>query len=185
MLRLLHFRHRINWEKKLPTLQIRCYKDSWGGKMTATQSSTIPLSVLRLKEYSFTLFHHVFWKRAIFGGVPVLELLELLVPMVHLGVKKMRKKKFFKGKPIWPFPFEICEPTLSDMRKSKITHPHPHHHNHSRQREPPDEFMFGLGKKLLTNQELACLLLLVNVLRHCAYSDWSYSLGFSKLCDNS
>ena len=44
------------------------------------------------------------------------------------------------------------------MRKSKITHYHPHHHYHSRQREPLDEFMFGLEKKLLANQELVLLL---------------------------
>ena len=68
--------------KKLPKLLQRCYKVSWGGKMTATQSSTVALSVKRLKEYSFTLFHHVFWKRTIFGGVPLLELLELWVPKV-------------------------------------------------------------------------------------------------------
>ena len=95
--------------KTLPKFLKWCYKVSWGGKMTATQSSTIALSMKRLKEYSFTLFHHVFWKRTIFQGVPVLELLELLVPKVHLGVKNMRKKKFFKGKPIWPFPFALNE----------------------------------------------------------------------------
>ena len=39
--------------------------------MTATQSSMITVSVKRLKEYSFTLFHHVFCKRTIFEGVPV------------------------------------------------------------------------------------------------------------------
>ena len=84
--------------KKLPKLQIKFYRVSWGGKITATQPSTISLSVKRSKEYSFTLFHHVFWKRAIFEGVPVLEFLELLVPKVHLGVKKMWKKlqKFLK-----------------------------------------------------------------------------------------
>ena len=38
-----------------------------------------------------------------------------LVLKVHSGLNKMRKKKFFKGKPIWPFPFEICEPNLSNL----------------------------------------------------------------------
>ena len=78
--------------KKLPTLQIRCYKVSWGGKMTATQSSTIALSVKRLKGYSFTLFHHVFWKRTIFEGVPTLVSLVSLVPKVPWGLKNMWKK---------------------------------------------------------------------------------------------
>ena len=66
--------------------------------MTATQSSTIALSVKRLKGYSFTLFHHVFRKKTIFDGVPVLELLELLVPKVHWGLKIMWNKlqKFLK-----------------------------------------------------------------------------------------
>ena len=36
--------------------------------MTATRSSTIPLSVEKLKEYAFTLFHHLFRKRTIFEG---------------------------------------------------------------------------------------------------------------------
>ena len=101
--------------KKLPKLLKWCYKVSWGGKMTATQSSTIDLSVKRLKEYSFTLFHHDFWKRAIFEGVPVVGFLGFLVSKVPWGLKKMRKKKFLKGKPIWPFPFNICEPTLSNL----------------------------------------------------------------------
>ena len=84
--------------KTLPKLLKLCYKVSWGGKMTATQSSTIVLSVKRLKEYSFTLFHHVFWKRTIFEGVPVSGYLGTLVPKVHWGVKKMWKKlqKFLK-----------------------------------------------------------------------------------------
>ena len=88
--------NKLLWEKNCQNC--KCYKVSWGGKMTATQSSTIALSVKRLEEYSFTLFHHVFWKRTIFEGVPVLEFLELLVPKVHLGVKKMWKKlqKFLK-----------------------------------------------------------------------------------------
>ena len=85
-------------EKKLLKLQNKCDKVSWGGKMTATQSSTISLSVKRSKEYFFTLFHHVFWKRPIFEGAPVLELLELLVPKVHWGQENMWKKfrKFLK-----------------------------------------------------------------------------------------
>ena len=82
---------------------------SWGGKMTTAQSSTIALSVKRLKEYSFALFHHVFWKRTIFEGVPVAGFLGFLVSKVHWGVNKMRKKKFFKGKPIWAFPFALKE----------------------------------------------------------------------------
>ena len=93
--------------KKLPKLQNTCYKVSWGVKMTATQSSTIPLSVQRLKESSFTLFRHVFWKRTIFKGVPVSGNLGTLVPKVHWGNKKMMRKKYFNGKPIWPFPVEI------------------------------------------------------------------------------
>ena len=101
--------------KKLPKLLKWCYKVSWGGKMTATQSSTIALSVKRLKEYSVTLFHHIFWKRTIFKGVPLAGFLGFLVPKVPWGLKKMRKKKFLKGKPIWPFAFNICEPTLSNL----------------------------------------------------------------------
>ena len=101
--------------KKLPKLHINCYKVSLGGKMTATQSYTIPLSVQRLKVYSFTVFHHVFWKRSIFEGVPMLAFLAFLVPKVHWGVKKMRTNKFLKGKPIWPFPFNFCEPALSNL----------------------------------------------------------------------
>ena len=84
--------------KKLPKLLKWCYKVSWGGKMTATQSSTIALSVKRLKGYSFTLFHHVFWKRTSFKGVPVWVSWVSLVPKMHLGLKNMRKKfrKMFK-----------------------------------------------------------------------------------------
>ena len=77
---------------KLPKLQIKCYKVSWGGKITATQPSTISLSVKRSKEYSFTLFHHVFWKRTSFQGVPVLVFLVFFVPKVHWGLKNMWKK---------------------------------------------------------------------------------------------
>ena len=64
--------------------------------MTATPSSTITLTVERLKEYSFTLFHHVFWKRTIFEGVPVMD---FLVPKVHWDLKSMCKKfqKFVKN----------------------------------------------------------------------------------------
>ena len=111
--------------KKLPKLQIKCYEVGWGGKITATQPSTISLSVKRSKEYSFTLFHHVFWKRTIFEGVPVLVVLVFLVPKVHWGVKKMKKKKFLKGKPIWPFPFNFCEPTLSDLLSQNQTFSNP------------------------------------------------------------
>ena len=101
--------------KKLPKFLRWCYKVSWDGKMTATQSSTIALSVKRLKEYSVTLFHHIFWKRTIFKGVPLAGFLGFLVPKVPWGLKKMRKKKFLKGKPIWPFPFNIYEPNLSNL----------------------------------------------------------------------
>jgi len=85
-------------EKNLLKLQNKRDKVSWGGKMTARQSSTISLSVKRSKEYSFTLFHHVFWMRTTFEGVPVLGFLEFLVPKVHLGHKNMWKKfrKMFK-----------------------------------------------------------------------------------------
>ena len=56
--------------------------------MTATQSSTINISVKRLKEYS-SPFSSRFLKE------------NLLVPKVFLGVrKKMREKTFLKGKPI-------------------------------------------------------------------------------------
>ena len=65
-------------------------------------------AVKRLKEYSFTLFRRVFWKRTIFHGVPVLEILELLVPKVHWGQKNMWKKKFFKEKAIWRFLKKLC-----------------------------------------------------------------------------
>ena len=107
--------NKVGSGKKLPKLHKKCYKVSWGLKLTATQSSTIDLSVKRLKEYSFTLFHHVFWKRTIFEGVPVSGNLGTLVPKVPWGLTKMRKKKFLKGKPIWPFPFNIGEPTLSNL----------------------------------------------------------------------
>ena len=84
--------------KKLPKLLEWYYKVSWGGKMTATQSSTIALSVKRLKEYSFTLFHHVFWKRTIFEGVPAMDFLVSLVPNVHWGLRILWNKlqKFLK-----------------------------------------------------------------------------------------
>ena len=101
--------------KKLPTLQIRCYKVSWGGKMTATQSSTIALSVLRLKEYSFTLFHQVFWKRTFFEGVPVLDFLAFLVPKVHWGLKNMWKKFWEFAKKIGDLRRNFVWPTLSNL----------------------------------------------------------------------
>ena len=66
--------------------------------MTAMPFSTISPSVERLKGYSFTLFHHIFWKRTIFEGVPVMDFLDFLVPRVHWGLKSMWKKfqKFLK-----------------------------------------------------------------------------------------
>ena len=66
--------------------------------MTATPSSTISLSVERLKEYLFTLFHHVFWKRAIFEGVPVMDFLVPKVPKMPWDLESMWKKfhKFLK-----------------------------------------------------------------------------------------
>ena len=78
--------------KKLPKLQIKCYEVGWGGKITATQPSTISLSVKRSKEYSFTPFHQVFWKRTIFEGVPVSGNLGFLVPKLHWGLNNMWKK---------------------------------------------------------------------------------------------
>ena len=83
--------------------------------MTATQSSTIALSRKRLKEYSFTLFHHVFWKRTIFEGVPVSGNSVNLVPKVHWGLKIMWKKFREFPKKFDDFPrnfvsllFQIC-----------------------------------------------------------------------------
>ena len=90
--------NKLGSGKKLLKLQNKCYKVSWGGKMTATQSSMLRLSIKRLKECSFTPFHHVFWKRTIFERVPVVDFLDFLVPKVHWGLKNMWKKfrKMFK-----------------------------------------------------------------------------------------
>ena len=71
--------------------------------MNAAQSSMIPLSVPWLKEY--------FRKRTIFAGIPVLE---LLVPNV-LGVKKMKKNTFLRGRQFDHFLLRFCEPTLSNL----------------------------------------------------------------------
>ena len=101
--------------KKLPKLLEWYYKVSWGGKMTATQSSTIALSVKRLKEYSFTLFHHVFWKRTIFEGVPALGNLGFLVPEVHWGLKNMWKKCREFAKKIGNSRRNFVRPTLSNL----------------------------------------------------------------------
>ena len=54
--------NKVGSGKYLLKLQNKWFKVSWGGRMTATQSFTTPLSVQRLNEYSFTLVHHVFWK---------------------------------------------------------------------------------------------------------------------------
>ena len=45
-----------------------------------------------LIEYSFTLFHHAFWKRTTFKGVPVLGFLGFLFPKVHRGFRNIWKK---------------------------------------------------------------------------------------------
>ena len=111
--------NKVGPGKKLPKLYKKCYKVSWCLKMTATQYSTISLSVQRLKEYSFTLFHHVFWKTAVVSGVFLSGFLGFLVPKMHWDVKKMRGKKNFNGKPNWPFPVEICEPTLWRYERAK------------------------------------------------------------------
>ena len=42
--------NKVGSGKKLPKLLKWCFKVSWGGKMTATQSSTTTLSMKRLKE---------------------------------------------------------------------------------------------------------------------------------------
>ena len=91
----------------------KCYKVSPGGKMTATPSSTISLTVERLKEYSFTLFHHVFWKRTIFEGVLVMDFLDFLVPKLHLGLKSMWKKFWNFAKKIDDLRRNFVQPTLS------------------------------------------------------------------------
>ena len=48
--------NKLGSGKKLLKLQNKCYKVSWGGKMTATQSCTMPLSIKGLKEHYFNLF---------------------------------------------------------------------------------------------------------------------------------
>ena len=93
----------------------RCYKVGWGGKMTATQSSTIPLSVLWLKEYSFTLFHQVSWKRTIFEGVNMRDFWDSLVSKVHWGLKNMWKKFWKFAKKIYDLQRNFVQPILSNL----------------------------------------------------------------------
>ena len=78
--------NKLGSGNKLLKLQNKSYKVSWGGKMTATQSSTIPLSIKRLKECSFTLFHHIFWNR-LWGGCCV-GILGVFDPKGALGSQK-------------------------------------------------------------------------------------------------
>ena len=107
--------NKLGSGKKLLKLQNKSYEVSWSGKMTATQSSTIPLSVERMKEHSFTLFRHVFWKRTIFEGVPALVSLVILVSRVHWGLKNMWKKFREFAKKIDDLRRNFVRPTLSNL----------------------------------------------------------------------
>ena len=98
--------------KKLPKLQNTCYKVSWGGKMTATQSSTIPLSVQRLKWSSFVTFS----ERAPFLRRFLCWYLWCFLSQRCIGVsKRWWKKKNSTGSQFDNFPlkfvsllFQIC-----------------------------------------------------------------------------
>ena len=65
-----------------------------------------------LKELSFTLFHHIFWKRTIFEGVPVMG---SLVSKVHWGFKNMWKKFREFAKKIADLLRNFVRPTLSNL----------------------------------------------------------------------
>ena len=89
--------HCISVDESKPNISPVHTKNSTIGifqlsKLTATQSSMIPLSVKWLKEHFFTIFSHIFLKGNHFVGVPVMEFFEFLVPKVQLGLKNMWKK---------------------------------------------------------------------------------------------
>ena len=90
-------------------------------KIIVTPSSPKYFRVERLKKYSFILFHHFFWKRTFFEGVPVLA---FLVPKVYLGVNYMWKKVSEGLLAFWQFGFfwllfHICFLAMMHLFNSK------------------------------------------------------------------
>ena len=68
---------------------------SSGVRIFQTQSSKMSLSLERLKEYSFILFHHIFWNKIIFEGIPVsVGLLGVFGPS-SMYIRVYQKNKFF------------------------------------------------------------------------------------------
>ena len=114
MLKHLHFSHRIkvllrpstnanlcylkfdltncSWEKNYFSATIGARGSAELSKFTGRSSSTISLSIWRMEEYSFNLFHLVFWKRALVLVVVALDFLDIFVPKVHWGLKKTWRK---------------------------------------------------------------------------------------------
>ena len=100
--------------KTLPKLLKLCYKVSWGGKITTTQPSTISLSVNRSKEYSFTLFHHVFKENHFWGGSCV-GIFGTFGPKGAMGSQNNVVEVANVSEEIWRFLKKFCEPTLSNL----------------------------------------------------------------------
>ena len=84
--------NKLLLRKKLFLSNYRRWRVGWGVKMTGRSSSTISLSIWRMKEYSFILFHLVFWKRALVLVVVGLDFLDIFVPKVHRGLRKAWRK---------------------------------------------------------------------------------------------
>ena len=98
---------------KLPQRKPLRYLFQWKG-----QKSTLSLSFIMFSE-----------REPFLGGSCVVFFLAFLVPKVHWGVKKMRKKKFLKGKPIWYrgligtilFVLHFCNQLVSKMDDKSCT----------------------------------------------------------------
>ena len=98
--------------KNLLKLQNKCYKVSWGGKTTATQSSTISFSIIWLKEYSFTLFseREPVLRRFLWWNSCNCWSRRCIVVKKTCG-----GRNFSKGRSFGDFPSNFVQPTLSNL----------------------------------------------------------------------
>ena len=100
--------NNLGSQKWLLLKKYKCYKVSWGLKITATQYSTISLSVSKVERVLFHPLSSRFLKENHFSRGSCVGNFGTFGPKSALGSKNMWTKKFFKEKAIWRFLKKLC-----------------------------------------------------------------------------
>ena len=106
---------KLGSRKWLFLKKYKCYKVSWGLKITATQYSTISLSVSKVERVLFHPLSSRFLKENQFSGGSCDGFFGFFGSKCALGSQKHVEEVSEVSQGFWQFPKAITEPTLSNL----------------------------------------------------------------------